>query len=220
MVLSQTAFVGEYYHLKWVPRKQERGQTINLLAQYHEILRRQAQTFKQEEIDALVHAFRQEINALGSRPTGSTTFTEALSHILDYRTWFQFELYITRENQPPQHLTNRFFKKGSGAEQFAMLYIPFFAALSALYESAGAGAPRLIALDEAFEKVSQENTRNLLKFLVSQQFQWIMSGPRVTGEGAAIPACVKYTMFCQKEKELAAGFPSFWSTALPSETIS
>lgn len=219
MVLSQTAFVGEYYRLKWVPRKQEqeRGQPGNRLAQYHEILRRQAQAFKQEEIDALVHAFRQEINALGSQSIGSTTFTEALTHVLDYRTWFQFELYITREDQPPQHLTNRFFKKGSGAEQFAMLYIPFFAALSALYESAGAGAPRLIALDEAFEKVSQENTRNLLKFLVSQQFQWIMSGPRVTGEGAAIPACVKYTMFCQKEKELAAGFPSFWSTVLPAE---
>lgn len=220
-VLSQTAFVGEYYHLTWAPRKQEqqeRGQPVNRLARYHEILRRQVQTFKQEEIDALVHAFRQEINTLGSQPVGSTTFTEALTRVLDYRTWFQFELYITREDRPPQHLTNRFFKKGSGAEQFAMLYIPFFAALSALYESAGAGAPRLIALDEAFEKVSQENTRNLLKFLVSQQFQWIMSGPRVSGEGAAIPACVKYTMFCQKEKELAAGFPSFWSAVLPAES--
>jgi uncharacterized protein YPO0396 len=220
-VLSQTAFVGEYYHLTWAPRKQEqqeRGQVANRLAQYHEILRRQAQSFKQEEIEALVYAFRQEINALGSQSVGSTTFTEALTRILDYRTWFQFELYITREDRPPQHLTNRFFKKGSGAEQFAMLYIPFFAALSALYESAGAGAPRLIALDEAFEKVSQENTRNLLKFLVSQQFQWIMSGPRVSGEGAAIPACVKYTMFCQKERELAAGFPSFWSAARPVES--
>ncbi|HEY1351592.1 MAG TPA: SbcC/MukB-like Walker B domain-containing protein [Ktedonobacteraceae bacterium] len=219
-VLSQTAFVGEYYRLSWAPRKQEqqdRGQPVNRLAQYHEVLRRQAQTFKEEEIEALVHAFRQEINALGSQPVGTTTFTEALTRILDYRTWFQFELYITRQDRPPQHLTNRFFKKGSGAEQFAMLYIPFFAALSALYESAGAGAPRLIALDEAFEKVSQENTHNLLKFLVSQQFQWIMSGPRVSGEGAAIPACVKYTMFCQKEKELAAGFPSFWSTDLPAE---
>jgi hypothetical protein len=220
-VLSQTAFVGEYYHLTWAPRKQEqqeRGREANRLAQYHEILRRQVQTFKQEEIEALVYAFRQEINALGSQSVSSTTFTEALTRILDYRTWFQFELYITRQDRPPQHLTNRFFKKGSGAEQFAMLYIPFFAALSALYESAGAGAPRLIALDEAFEKVSQENTRNLLKFLVSQQFQWIMSGPRVSGEGAAIPACVKYTMFCQKEQELAAGFPSFWSAAQPVES--
>jgi hypothetical protein len=217
-VLGQTAFVGEYYRLRWVPRKtdQERGQESPRLAQYHELLRRQVQTFKQEEIDALVHAFRQEINVLRTQTTGSATFSEALAHILDYRTWFQFELYITRKDSPPQHLTNRFFKKGSGAEQFAMLYIPFFAALSALYESAGAGAPRLIALDEAFEKVSQENTRNLLGFLASQQFQWIMSGPRATGEGAAIPACVKYTMFCQKETELAAGFSSFWSAALPA----
>ncbi|HLZ57875.1 MAG TPA: SbcC/MukB-like Walker B domain-containing protein [Ktedonosporobacter sp.] len=213
-VLGQTAFVGEYYHLRWASRKQEQAQQGSRLAQYHDILRRQVQTFKQEEVDALVHAFRQEISALRTLSQGAsdTTFAEALARIFDYRKWFQFEIYITRSDGTQQHLTNRFFKKGSGAEQYVTLYIPFFAALSALYESAGKGAPRLIALDEAFEKVSINHTKKLLKFLASQQFQWIMTGPRVTGEGADIPACVKYTMFCQKEEELAAGFPSFWST--------
>jgi hypothetical protein len=66
-------------------------------------------------------------------------------------------------------------------------------------------------LDEAFEKVSIINTRKLLNFLALQNFQWIMTGPRVTGEGTELPACVKYTMFCRKDEELAAGFPSFWS---------
>ncbi len=213
-VLGQTAFVGAYYHLRWTPRKQEQAQPGNQLAQYHDLLRRQVQTFKQEEIDQLVHAFRQEINALRTQTqtTNAASFGEALTHIFDYRNWFQFEIYTTGADGSSLHLTNRFFKKGSGAEQYVTLYIPFFAALSALYDSAGQGAPRLIALDEAFDKVSVENTRQLLKFLAQQQFQWIMTGPRVTGEGAEIPACVKYTMFCEKERELAAGFPSFWST--------
>src|SRR6266851_2262769 len=215
-VLSQTAFVGTYYHLRWTPRKEEQTQARpgNRLAQYHDLLRRQAQTFKQEEIDQLVHAFRQEISTLRTQPqtTNAANFSEALAHIFDYRNWFQFEIYILRADGSSLHLTNRFFKKGSGAEQYVTLYIPFFAALSALYESAGQGAPRLIALDEAFDKVSVENTHQLLKFLAQQQFQWIMTGPRVTGEGAEIPACVKYTMFCDKDRELAAGFPSFWSS--------
>ncbi|HEX7733734.1 MAG TPA: SbcC/MukB-like Walker B domain-containing protein [Ktedonobacteraceae bacterium] len=218
-VLSQTAFVGAYYHLRWSPRREEqaRTQSVGQLAQYHDLLRRQAQTFKQEEIDQLVHAFRQEINALRAQPSQSTdaaNFSEALARIFDYRNWFQFEIFTSRPDGSSLHLTNRFFKKGSGAEQYVTLYIPFFAALSALYDSAGEGAPRLIALDEAFDKVSVENTRQLLTFLAQQQFQWIMTGPRVTGEGAAIPACVKYTMFCDKDRELAAGFPSFWSTDL------
>ncbi|GCE30206.1 hypothetical protein KDA_56900 [Dictyobacter alpinus] len=221
-VLGQSPLVGEYYHLKWVYKAQERDQPGNALAHYHDLLRRQAQTFKQEEIDALVYAFRQEINALQAQKhvTTEATFAEALAQIFDYRTWFQFEIYITRNDGSQQHLTNRFFKKGSGAEQYVTLYVPFFAALSALYESAGKGAPRLIALDEAFDKVSVENTRKLLKFLGSQNFQWIMTGPRVTGEATEIPACVKYTMFCQKEQELATGFASFWSTDTSLDEIS
>ncbi|HEU5228301.1 MAG TPA: SbcC/MukB-like Walker B domain-containing protein, partial [Ktedonobacteraceae bacterium] len=210
-VLGQSPLVGEYYNLKWVYKQPERD-SGDTLARYHDLLRRQTQTFKQDETDALVHAFQQEINTLRARQAASeATFAEALAQIFDYRKWFQFELYIKRDDGTQQHLTNRFLKKGSGAEQYVTLYVPFFAALSALYESAGKGAPRLIALDEAFDKVSVENTRKLLKFLSSQHFQWIMTGPRVTGEGTEIPACVKYTMFCQKEQELATGFASFWS---------
>jgi uncharacterized protein YPO0396 len=168
-VLGQSPLVGEYYSLKWVYKQQDRDHPGNALAQYHDLLRRQAQTFKQEEIDALVYAFRQEINALRAQQQSASdaTFAEALAQIFDYRNWFQFEMYITRDDGTKLHLTNRFFKKGSGAEQYVTLYVPFFAALSALYESAGKGAPRLIALDEAFDKVSVENTRKLLKFLSS-----------------------------------------------------
>jgi hypothetical protein len=213
-VLSQTAFVGEYYHLRWTPKQRDQTQPGSHLGQFHDLLRKHPQAFKQEEVDALIHAFRQEISVLRTLQQAMTdaSFAEALARIFDYRSWFQFEIFIRRADGSHQHLTNRFFKKGSGAEQYVTLYIPFFAALSALYESAGKGAPRLIALDEAFDKVSVENTRKLLKFLASQQFQWIMAGPRVTGEGAEIPACVKYTMFCQKEQEVATGFPSFWCT--------
>lgn len=220
-IFSQTEFVGSYYQLKWSIKKQEQIQSGSRLSHYHELLRRQVQTFKQEEIDALVYAFRQEINQLRAQAqtqspsaNSSSTFTETLATIFDYRNWFQFEISMSRPDGTWQHLTNRFMKKGSGAEQYVALYIPFFAALSALYESAGQGAPRLIALDEAFDKVSERNTRNLLQFLAAQQFQWIMTGPHITGEGAQISACVKYTMFSQKEAEIAAGFPSFWSTDL------
>jgi hypothetical protein len=212
-ILEGSTFIGERYRLRWVARPHDPTRPGSHLAQYRDVLRRQSETFNTEEIEALIHAFRQEIEALRSQQTSSTvTFTEALISILDYRRWFQFEIEVVRSDGSAQHLTNKFFKKGSGAEQYIALYIPFFAALSALYESAGKGAPRLIALDEAFDKVSTENTRKLLNFLAEQHFQWIMSGPRVTGEGTALPACVKYTMFCRKEAELAAGFPSFWSS--------
>jgi uncharacterized protein YPO0396 len=220
-VLASTAFIGEHYQLKWVANGEDQARLGSYLAQYHTLLRRQAQTLKKEEVDALVHAFRQEVTALRANLQGTTSlpFAEALTHIFDYRTWFRFEIYvISTDGQQRQHLSNRLLKKRSGAEQYVALYVPFFAALSALYESAGKGAPRLIALDEAFDKVSVANTRLLLKFLTSQQFQWIMTGPRVTGEGTEIPACVRYLMLHKKGSELATGFASFWSTVQPATT--
>ncbi len=209
-VLKGTLFIDERYSLKWVIKEYDQGQQGQpgrYLAQHHALLRRQAQTFKDEEIATLVRAFRQEIDsARANQEATGTPFVDMLGLIFDYRTWFRFEIYAG-----DQHLSDRLLKKRSGAEQYVALYVPFFAALSALYESAGEGAPRLIALDEAFDKVSIENTRRLLNFLASQQFQWIMTGPRVTGEGTEIPACVRYLMLHQKGSELATGFPSFWS---------
>ena len=212
-ILAQTAFMEEHYRLKWSFRPADPARPGSHLAQYHTVLRRQSETFKQEEIDALVDAFQQEVASVRmSQTSGTATFAEMLTNILDYRRWFQFDIDIIKSDGTVQRLTNKFFKKGSGAEQYIALYIPFFVALSALYESAGRGAPRLIALDEAFDKVSVKNTRNLLNFLAAQNFQWLMTGPHVTGEGTMLPACVRYTMFCRKEDELAVGFPSFWSS--------
>ena len=217
-VLGHTAFVGEHYHLGWVAREREQIRSGGHLAQHYQLLRRQAQTLKEEEVDALVNAFRQEIANLRAEQQANQNganalpFSEALARIFDYRDWFRFEIYVTRSDGTRQHLTERYFKQRSGAEQYIALYVPFFAALSALYESAGKGAPRLIALDEAFDKVSLANTQLLLRFLASQQFQWIMTGPRVSGEGTEIPACARYVMLHHKGSELATGFPSFWSS--------
>ncbi len=209
-ILADTPFMEERYRLKWVVRPHDPLRPGSHLALYRDVLRRQAETFNQEEIEKLVDAFKQEIKNQHSQQTTST-FTDALVNILDYRRWFQFEIDMLHANGTVQHLTTKFFRSGSGAEQYIALYIPFFTALSALYERAGKGAPRLLALDEAFEKVSATNTKKLLNFLARQNFQWIMTGPRVTGEGTELPACVKYTMFCRKSEELAAGFPAFWS---------
>ncbi|GCE10820.1 SbcC/MukB-like Walker B domain-containing protein [Tengunoibacter tsumagoiensis] len=213
-VLSHTAFVEEHYRLNWVLKEPDQVQAGGQLAQFYHLLRRPAQSLKEDEVEALVNAFRQEIVSLraNQQSTNALPFTEALAQIFDYRDWFRFEVYVSRPDGSRQHLTERFFKQRSGAEQYIALYVPFFAALSALYESAGKGAPRLIALDEAFDKVSLNNTQRLLKFLASQHFQWIMSGPRVSGEGTEIPASVRYVMLHQKGTELATGFPSFWST--------
>ncbi|HYX48246.1 MAG TPA: hypothetical protein VE843_00765, partial [Ktedonobacteraceae bacterium] len=79
------------------------------------------------------------------------------------------------------------------------------------YRSAAQGAPRLLALDEAFDKVSVANTQRIMEFLVSQDFQWIMTGPQISGTGAKIPACARYLMIHEKGSPIATASASFWS---------
>jgi uncharacterized protein YPO0396 len=99
----------------------------------------------------------------------------------------------------------------SGAEQLFALYVPLFAALGAIYRSAAPGAPRLLALDEAFDKVSVVNTQRIIEFLVSQDFQWIMTGPHISGMGAKIPASARYLMIHEKGSPFATASASFWT---------
>ena len=86
-------------------------------------------------------------------------------------------------------------------------YVPLFAALSALYDLAAPWAPRLLALDEAFDKASDESSQQMLRFLVSQGFQWLMTSPRLTGQGDAVPAYAEYLMVHDRASQRAHGIP-------------
>ncbi len=65
------------------------------------------------------------------------------------------------------------------------------------------------ALQIASDKVSAANTQRIMEFLVSQDFQWIMTGPQVSGAGSKIPASARYLMIHEKGSPVATA--SFWS---------
>ena len=158
-------------------------------------------------------AFRREIEGvrLRQQENPATNFLEALEQVFDYREWFHFDVWVTPIGGQRQRLTDRVAGARSGAEQLFALYVPLFAALGALYRSASHGAPHLLALDEAFDKVSTANTHRIVEFLVSQNFQWIMTGPQVSGTGSKIPASARYLMIHEKGSPVATASASFWS---------
>src|SRR6202011_5228311 len=171
------------------------------------------QTLTAEETETLMGAFRQEIDTVRQKQEEDPgiNFMEVLEQIFDYREWFHFDVWVTPIGGQRQRLTDRLAGTRSGAEQLFALYVPLFAALAALYKSAAPGAPRLLALDEAFDKVSVANTQRIMEFLVSQDFQWIMTGPQISGIGAKIPACARYLMIHEKGSPVATASASFWS---------
>src|SRR5918912_2121926 len=114
-------------------------------------------------------AFRQEINTvrMQQQEHPDMNFMDALEQVFDYREWFHFDVWVTPIGGQRQRLTDRVAGTRSGAEQLFALYVPLFAALGAIYRSAAPGAPRLLALDEAFDKVSVVNQQSIIEFLVS-----------------------------------------------------
>src|SRR5256884_1546195 len=213
-VLSGLPMIGEHYALQWKPPAEyDMSKLGSHLAQHYKLLRKPTQVLTLEETETLMHAFRQEIDSVRLRQQESAdiNFMDALEQVFDYRQWFHFDVLVTPIGGQRQRLTDRVAGTRSGAEQLFALYVPLFAALGALYRSAAPGAPNLLALDEAFDKVSIANTQRIIEFLVSQEFQWIMTGPQISGTGAKIPACARYLMIHEKGSPIATASASFWS---------
>jgi Putative exonuclease SbcCD, C subunit len=213
-VLSGLPMIGEHYALQWkTPAEYDLSKPGSHLAHHYRLLRKPTQALTAEETETLMNAFRQEIDAvrLRQQERADMNFLDALEQVFDYREWFHFDVLVSQPGGQRQRLTDRVAGTRSGAEQLFALYVPLFAALGALDRSAAPGAPRLLALDEAFDKVSVANMQRIMEFLVSQDFQWIMTGPQISGTGAKIPACARYLMIHEKGSPIATASASFWS---------
>src|SRR2546421_712254 len=222
-VLSGLPMIGEHYALQWKPPAEyDLAKLGSHLAQHYKLLRKPTQALTAEETETLMSAFRQEIDAvrLRQQEQADINFMDALEQVFDYREWFHFDVLVTAPGGQRQRLTDRVAGTRSGAEQLFALYVPLFAALGALYQSAAKGAPRLLALDEAFDKVSVANTQRIMEFLVSQDFQWIMTGPQISGTGAKIAACARYLMIHEKGSPIATASATFWSDSYDIQNIS
>src|SRR6266516_2060831 len=213
-VLKGLPMIGEHYALQWKPPTEyDLTKLGSHLAQHYKLLRKPAQTLTTEETETLMGAFRREIEAVRIRQQENpeTNFMETLEQVFDYREWFHFDVLVAPVGGQWHRLTDRMAGTRSGAEQLFALYVPLFAALAALYRSAAPGAPRLLALDEAFDKVSVANTQRIMEFLVSQDFQWIMTGPQIIGTSEKITASARYLMIHEKGSPVATASAAFWA---------
>lgn len=221
ILLKSLPMIGEHYELTWKPPVEyDMTKLGSHLARQYKLLRKPSQTLSAEETETLMGAFRQEIETVRQKQEEDPglNFMEVLEQIFDYREWFHFDVWVTPIGGQRQRLTDRLAGTRSGAEQLFALYVPLFAALAAIYKSAAPGAPRLLALDEAFDKVSVANTQRIMEFLVSQDFQWIMTGPQISGTSEKIPASARYLMIHEKGSPVATASASFWVGSQNFET--
>jgi len=107
---------------------------------------------------------------------GDGPLERLLTVALDYRSWFRFELQVRMVDGALVPFTRRRKDVGSGGEREVLLHIPLLAAAAAVYDAAAPHAPRLIALDEAFNKVDEAGERGLLETIVALDLDFLLCG--------------------------------------------
>lgn len=146
----------------------------------------------------LMHHFQNKIKKeLEYNDKKHESYSDVISRVLDYRTWFEFKLYYRRKSGEKRELTNKIFFVFSGGERAKCMYMPLFAATYAKLLSADKSALRLIALDEAFAGVDNANIREMFDVLSKLNLDYILTSQSLWGDYDS----VKSMLICELIKD-------------------
>ena len=125
----------------------------------------------------------------------TASFHQLMKEVMDYREWFDFTLYAKKPNENRKELTSHVFYAYSGGEKALSMYVPLFSAVAAKFECARDDAPILIALDEAFAGVDENNIDNMFALITKFDFDYIMNSQSLWGDYPSCPSLAIYELF-------------------------
>ncbi|MEW1838318.1 TIGR02680 family protein [Nonomuraea angiospora] len=138
------------------------------------------------------------------------TYQQALAHVLDYRTWYTFELMLAVSGENDVKLTKAKHEQMSGGEKSAAIHLPLFAAANALYSSARPACPRMIALDEAFAGIDDRYKPDLLGLTVKFDLDLFMTGHDLWVHYDSVPMAAHYDMHHDKGTHAVSAMLMLW----------
>ncbi|WP_017605475.1 TIGR02680 family protein [Nocardiopsis alkaliphila] len=135
---------------------------------------------------------------------------QVLSAVLDYRTWYRFELRLAVPGKDEVTLTKNKHEQMSGGEKSAAIHLPLFAAANALYTSALATCPRVVALDEAFAGIDDRYKPELMGLTVTFDLDMFMTGHDLWVHYDSVPMAAHYDMHHDKAKSIVSAMLMLW----------
>ncbi|MGH9277982.1 MAG: SbcC/MukB-like Walker B domain-containing protein, partial [Acidimicrobiales bacterium] len=180
------------------------------------LLRKTPDLLGPDERDQLRRFFSTAIDQRRAEDPASG-YAEILRHVLDYRAWHVFVPRVRSASGGIQRLTRTLFRTLSGGEQAVVLHLPLFAAAAAHYDAARPGAPRLIALDEAFAGIDEGMRAELMGLLVRFDLDIVLTGHELWGAYEQVPALMVYDLLRQPPLEGVSAFAVRWDGAAMAE---
>ncbi|MDE5539216.1 MAG: hypothetical protein K2J20_01875, partial [Bacilli bacterium] len=163
------------FYLSWISKSKESLEEMDT-KELVEIFKLDPEALREEDTNRLIKHFRTKISRAEEAMEGSKLqYIDIVSNILDYRNWFEFKIYYQKGDSKKQELSDKIFSVFSGGEKAKTMYIPLFACASAKLSSANSNAPRLIAMDEAFAGVDDDNIEEMFGILKSFNLDYILT---------------------------------------------
>lgn len=178
------------------------------------LLKKDAGLMTEEEMEQLSAHFQSKVEEARRQmeDTGNTrSFHAIMKEILDYRKWFEFQLFYEKTGEKKRELTNNAFFTFSGGEKAMSMYVPLFSAVVAKYQGARADAPRLISLDEAFAGVDDTNIRDMFRLMVELDFEFIINSQILWGDCDTVPSLAIYQLIRPENAKYVSVLPYRWN---------
>lgn len=169
--------------LKWLPQKAEVEGEMHI-SELLNILER-GDRCSEEDLKKIAKHFAAKVKD-GIRSCEEVgeirNYHTIIKEVLDYRQWYTFKLSYEKKNEAKKELTNNAFFQFSGGEKAMSMYIPLFSAVYARYDSASKECPRLIAMDEAFAGVDENNIRDMFRLLKELDLDFVINSQVLWGD--------------------------------------
>ncbi|MCD2193036.1 TIGR02680 family protein [Actinomycetospora endophytica] len=179
-----TSSQGIGVRLEWKPRGDldpDTATALELLGKHPDLRTPEEDDQVREAVKGLVEQARTE--------DPEASYRTVIGEVLDYRTWHEMRIYLRRPNRNDELLTRR--TTLSEGEKKLVTVLPMAsaaAASAAAHDPHAVGAPRLVLLDDAFAKVSEDNHAKLFGLLVDLDVDFVVTSERLWGTHANVPA--------------------------------
>ena len=199
--------------LRWRSKTAEQEDQLDT-KELVELLKKDYRLMSEDEASRLSAHFRSKVvearrNARDS--AGMVSFYQIMKDTLDYRKWFEFQLFSQKNGERQKELTNSVFGTFSGGEKAMSMYVPLFSAVVAKYQGGREDAPRLISLDEAFAGVDNRNIRDMFRLMTEFQFDFIINSQVLWGDCDTLDALAIYQLIRPENAKFVTVMPYLWN---------
>lgn len=200
-------------NLRWRSKTAEQEDQLDT-KELVELLKKDYRLMNEKEAEKLSAHFRSKVEEArrhAKDSSGMISFYQVMKDTLDYRKWFEFQLYSQKSGERQKELTNSVFGTFSGGEKAMAMYVPLFSAVVAKYQGGRADAPRLISLDEAFAGVDNNNIRDMFRLMTEFEFNFIINSQVLWGDCDTLDALAIYQLIRPANAKFVTVMPYLWN---------